>query len=263
MIPSAGLPVDDAHVERLEYDIMRAVASAEAGECSRDDVGNLARRVQRTRLAARTSDDGPVVSAAVTLHLRGRCFLNLSRLYQDAHWDRHPRARRFFAKFRGLLPRNTRSDLPCYRWLYVRSALAAAERAAELCPRSLECAYLLVSALWALCECAADEERRRRWCVRLVHAAEHGLRGDVGQNHHAECATLYGRHSIRVPTAVERRQVMLDFCRRASQELGSDGIAKCAPANRLIADGADATGDMPRWTPWSSPWRGLDVSALM
>lgn len=246
---------------RLERDIERSLRASEPSVRTRDSAGSLARRVQRTRLPA--SDDEP----AATHHLRGRSFLALSDMYHEVVWDNHPRARRFFLKHRGFLPQHTRSDLPGFRQLYLRSALAASERAVELDPLSLECATLLVCVLWALCECSADEERRQ-WCFRLADAVEHALRHDVGQRHEVELSRLYGPSKTGAQSASERRVMLLDIKSRSSamihdvkpaaerlQAMLAEWVTKCALPEDELGEGAC-------WTPWASPWRGVDLSLL-
>ena len=81
--------------------------------------------------------------------------LALADLYTAEAFDSQPgRARRFFCRHRGFGAAHGRDALPRFRELFLRVALGAAQRAAELTPESLECACLLCVVLWTL---AGDE----------------------------------------------------------------------------------------------------------
>ena len=68
--------------------------------------------------------------------------VKLSSLYSDSAWDAQEKPRKFFIKHRGFGPTHGRGDLPHHRRMFLRCALASAERASELAPSSLECATL-------------------------------------------------------------------------------------------------------------------------
>jgi hypothetical protein len=68
--------------------------------------------------------------------------VKLSSLYADAAWDAQEKPRKFFIKHRGFGPTHGRGDLPTHRRMFLRCALASAERAFELASSSFECATL-------------------------------------------------------------------------------------------------------------------------
>ena len=241
-------------MEKLDSAVLGAAAHTTS-------VAQLARRVQRTRVQA----DG-AASAAATHHLRGRSFLVLADLYLAEVWDDHPRARRFFAKHRGFTARHTRSDLPSFRRLFLRSALASAERSVEAFPGSLECACLLSCVLWALCESSADDPAERQsWCDRLELVAAQGLALTCAPD---EAALLYGARAGSIPAQHERRAMLADIRLRAaalrdsacSQDLGLRDLFSSWATS--CASSAPPSDEGPCWTPWASPWRGLDLELL-
>jgi hypothetical protein len=81
-------------------------------------------------MARRGAENG--VKQAVH-HFRARMHVQLAQLYQEAAWDDMKLPRKFYIKYRGFGPTHGRSDLPAFRNLYLRSALASAVR----CERTL------------------------------------------------------------------------------------------------------------------------------
>ncbi len=210
--------------------------------------------------------------AAGVHHLRGRSLLALADQYCEAVWDAHPRARRFFSKHRGLGAAHSRAQLPDFRRLYLRAALAAAERAVELAgPDSLECQALRVCVLWALCTMCDGAA----WATRLLSAAERGLAPSCGAEHEAEAGALYGTDAPAAAQAHERRALLTSARGHALRILAATGAGSpldellCAWTQKFavsaaadVDDGDDGALPEP-WTPWSSPWRGLDTQALL
>ena len=238
-------------MDKLDSAVLGAAAQSTGHGTS---VAQLARRVQRARI------DG-AASAAATHHLRGRSFLVLADLYLEEVWDEHPRSRRFYAKHRGFLARHTRADLPSFRRLFLRSALASAERSVESLPGSLECTCLLACVLWALCESSpGDAAERRSWCGRLEVVTAQGLALAGAPD---EAALLYGARASSIPTARERRAMLADIrCRAAAlRDEGSSLVLK--DSFHTWAEGCASSAHPPDegscWTPWASPWRGLDL----
>jgi hypothetical protein len=229
-------------MDKLDSAVLCAAAQSTGHGTS---VAQLSRRVQRTRI------DG-VAGAAATHHLRGRSFLVLADLYLENVWDDNPRARRFFLKHRGFLARHTRADLPSFRKLFLRSALASAERGVESLPGSLECACLLACVTWALCESSpGGSAERRSWCNRLEEVTGQALALAGAPD---EAALLYGARAGSIPTTHERRAMLVDIrCRAAAlRDEGNSLMFSFNSAARPSEEG-------PCWTPWASPWRGLDL----
>ena len=110
----------------------------------------VSRAVQRAAPPASTSApsslandaDAEGLRRAAVHHWRARMMVKLSSLYADAAWDAQEKPRKFFIKHRGFGPTHGRGDLPHHRRMFLRCALASAERASELAPSSLECATL-------------------------------------------------------------------------------------------------------------------------
>ena len=109
----------------------------------------VSRAVQRAAPPASTSappslanDDAKGLRRGAVHHWRARMMVKLSSLYADAAWDAQEKPRKFFIKHRGFGPSHGRGDLPTHRRMFLRCALASAERASELAPSSFECATL-------------------------------------------------------------------------------------------------------------------------
>jgi hypothetical protein len=60
----------------------------------------------------------------------------LAQLYQEATWDAMKLPRKFYIKYRGFGPTHGRHDLPAFRNLFLRAALACAVRCAPRPPRT-------------------------------------------------------------------------------------------------------------------------------
>jgi hypothetical protein len=99
--------------------------------------------------------------------------VKLSSLYADAAWDAQEKPRKFFIKHRGFGPSHGRGDLPTHRRMFLRCALASAERASELAPSSFECATLracILSLANAEAGDAATDAALSRACAACRHA---------------------------------------------------------------------------------------------
>ena len=213
--------------------------------------GELARRVQRVR--------GDSLSAAGVHHLRGRSLLVLADCYSEQVWDAHPRARRFFAKHRGFGVAHSRAQLADFRLLFLRAALGASERACELAPSSLECACLLACVLWALCATQEDG----RWAARLLEAAERGLMTSCGgEERAAEVQALYGAHA-HAAASVGGRRALLEGLRVQERQKQADArlqeLLSTWARTFATASVEHALEQLEPWTPWSSPWKGLEL----
>ena len=141
----------------------------------------VSRAVQRAAPPASTSapsslandDDAEGLRRAAVHHWRARMMVKLSSLYADAAWDAQEKPRKFFIKHRGFGPTHGRGDLPHHRRMFLRCALASAERASELAPSSLECATLRACILsLANAEDGADaaDAALSRACAACRHA---------------------------------------------------------------------------------------------
>ena len=92
-------------------------------------------------------DDADGLRRAAVHHWRARMMVKLSSLYSDAAWEAQEKPRKFFIKHRGFGPSHGKNDLPSHRRMFLRCALASAERASELAPTSAECVTLTASIL--------------------------------------------------------------------------------------------------------------------
>ena len=113
------------------------------------EVSRAVQRAAPASTSARPSAPPPHADAdaeglrrAAVHHWRARMMVKLSSLYSDSAWDAQEKPRKFFIKHRGFGPTHGRGDLPHHRRMFLRCALASAERASELAPSSLECATL-------------------------------------------------------------------------------------------------------------------------
>jgi hypothetical protein len=69
-----------------------------------------------------------------------------------------------------------------------------------------------------------------------------------------EAALLYGARAGSIPTTHERRAMLVDIrCRAAA--LRDEGNSLMFSFNSA----AHPSEEGPCWTPWASPWRGLDL----
>lgn len=66
--------------------------------------------------------------AQVVHHFRARMHFQMAQQYRETVWDSMKLPRKFFIKYRGLGPAHGRGDLPAFRALYLRAALASASR---------------------------------------------------------------------------------------------------------------------------------------
>ena len=92
-------------------------------------------------------DDADGLRRAAVHHWRARMMVKLSSLYSDAAWDAQEKPRKFFIKHRGFGASHGKCDLQSHRRMFLRCALASAERSAEMAPSSAECATLHASVL--------------------------------------------------------------------------------------------------------------------
>jgi len=92
-------------------------------------------------------DDADGLRRAAVHFWRARMMVRLSSLYSDAAWDAQEKPRKFFIKHRGFGVSHGKRDLRTHRRMFLRCALASAERAAEMAPSSVECATLHASVL--------------------------------------------------------------------------------------------------------------------
>ena len=225
-----------------------AATAASAGAHRSRGLQSTLLSLQRLKLTE-AADDSPFRAAAVH-HLRGRTLLLFAEQFSFHVWDAHPRARRFFAKHRGLAPADGREQLPAYRALYLRAALAAAERAQELAPQdSLECAALVCCILWALAETGS---RSADASARLEAAVSRALAPGCGSRHAQEVEALYSDRAAGAASYVERRALLEGLRERLA--------ASHAPVESVAAVPSESAEK--DWSPWSSPWRSLTATAF-
>ena len=106
--------------------------------------------------------------------------VKLSHLYAEQVWDRMPLPRKFFIKHRGFGPSHGRDDLPSFRRLFLRCALASADRACELAPFSVECATLRACVLSLLTTVGGAERATDSQLARACAACRTAVRlGDA------------------------------------------------------------------------------------
>lgn len=247
-MPSVQVAMDAA---RLEARVREEVSSSQGHVRGVSEISKAAQR-------CRGSD------AVAVLFLRARSLLALADEYTETAWQaRGPRARRFYCTKRGLQAGQGIEALPDYRRLYLRTALAAAERAQLLRPQSLECAVLLACILWAqvLLAGRASEVAERTAegtpaAVVLTPTLEAQLRAlrrlhavcDAGlalcadtttQLHAADARELYGEHVCFEANLAERRSLLSTLRSHAVEQM---------PAG---------------WDSWSSPWEGLRPEGLL
>ncbi len=144
------------------------------------EVSRAVQRAAPASTSARPSAPPPHADAdaeslrrAAVHHWRARMMVKLSSLYSDSAWDAQEKPRKFFIKHRGFGPTHGRGDLPHHRRMFLRCALASAERASELAPSSLECATLRACILsLANAEDGADaaDAALSRACAACRHA---------------------------------------------------------------------------------------------
>ena len=142
----------------------------------------VSRAVQRAAPPASTSapsslanDDAEGLRRAAVHHWRARMMVKLSSLYADAAWDAQEKPRKFFIKHRGFGPSHGRGDLPTHRRMFLRCALASAERASELAPSSFECATLRACIL-SLANAEAGDSATDAALSRACAACRHAVR---------------------------------------------------------------------------------------
>ena len=117
---------------------------------------------------------------AAVHHWRARMMVKLSHLYAEQVWDRMPLPRKFFIKHRGFGPSHGRDDLPSFRRLFLRCALASADRACELAPFSVECATLRACVLSLLTTVGGAERATDSQLARACAACRTAVRlGDA------------------------------------------------------------------------------------
>jgi hypothetical protein len=235
-------------MSRLESAALQeAATSASAGAHRSKGLQATLLSLQRLKLVDTAPSSGAddarsEFRAAAVHHLRGRTLLLFAEQYSAQVWDAHPRARRFFAKHRGLAPADGREQLPSYRALYLRAALAAAERAQELAPAdSLECAALVACILWALAETGPRAADAARIQTSLDAAVSRALAPGCGSRHAVEVEALYGELAGGAASYAQRRSLLEGLRER---------VAASYPAATPIASEPQAD-----WSPWSSPWR--------
>jgi hypothetical protein len=238
----------------LERALARECDAAVGGDARASGAGELARRVQRTPSAA--CDDcerARLLRLAAVHHQRARSLLALADQYTEAVWDGMPRPRRFFCRHRGFGTADDRRALPAYRALFLRVALAAAERACELADAaspvagaaSLECCSLRVCILWALT--AHKERDGAGWCVQLLRACQAGLAPGCGDQHEQELAALYGDRAACAAPASARRALI------AAVEVTARKLVRAREAQEQL----DTPYREPATQPWCAPWLGL------
>lgn len=142
------------------------------------------------------------VSLAAVHHWRARMMVKLSRLYADRAWDALPLPRKFFIKHRGFGPSHGRADLPSFRAMFLRCALASAERAAELAPASVECATLRACVLVLVVAETTDPRRATdahlaRACAGCRHAIRVAERADPAAVAAERACLILGREAPR------------------------------------------------------------------
>ena len=117
---------------------------------------------------------------AAVHHWRARMMVKLSHLYAEQVWDSMPLPRKFFIKHRGFGPSHGRDDLPSFRRLFLRCALASAERACEIAPFSVECATLRACVLSLLTTVGGAERATESQLARACAACRTAVRlGDA------------------------------------------------------------------------------------
>ena len=151
--------------------------------------------------------------------------LLLGDQYSEAKWDAMPHPRRFFQKHRGLRSDQGKADLPAFRALFLRAALAQAQRAAEVAPTCLEAACLHCCCLWSL---ALNQEAdangwgamlRQEACAAFDRLAQQqgGDAAALEKQHSAECLALYPASAAgRAPSRSARLALLANLGRRAA-----------------------------------------------
>lgn len=245
----------------LERALARECDAAVTGDARASGAGELARRVQRALppAACDGSERARLLRLAAVHHARARSLLALADQYTESVWDGLPRPRRFFCLHRGFGPADDRRALPAYRALFLRVALAAAERACELAgAASLECCTLRVCVLWALT--AHKERDGAGWCVQLLRACQAGLAPGCGDQHDQELAALYGDRAACAAPAAARRALLAAVEVTARKLVRArETLALQRPPLQLDAPAAPDVlpGEHANTQPWSSPWLGL------
>jgi glutathione S-transferase len=126
---------------------------------------------------------------------------------------------------------------------------------------------------------AANRERDARgWCVQLLRACAAGLEPMSDERRPAELAALYGARAHAAAPASERRALLRTVHARAAKlvhahekllaAICSSASPVCTPQGAAsLADimsawsqqyGTGEASPQDAWTPWSSPWRGLE-----
>lgn len=201
-------------------------------EDARDNVAKVALSVQRISGA---DGDGP---PAAVHHFRAVMHRRLADRYTPGVWDEMVHPRRHFGKYLGLSAQDGREKLAEYRYLFLRSAHAAARRAVELTPELPACTVVLAEVMLEIGRCTRDLHVVTRrpaweWLSDAIACAEAALR-----NRRAWASADDERAMLNASGCFEESGARGAEDERAARLLGLVEAAKCelmAEMNRTSA----------------------------